>query len=380
MRRRNGKSSKRGQKAQTGRSLENSLSDFVLTQSRVKQRGAATWRDISARKESPRLRSRQLRSPVKRLAVRRPIAIDRDKRFRRKQRAQLDMDTLLPIKKKGTMCIPTSGSRESSDSGLIGGAATLPSASEIAGQTPASGFLASAESDWAKLDPKSEEVLEFLHARESFDDQTSEDISQSCLAELSESEQADGQPFASTNRVGPLEMPCLRDREVSTSANAASGAVEESAVEPIDGADRPPISGRTAVHHLLETFGIPRREVPMEDPGGRGRSFDSRAANPASFLSHCPPDPEHERTLADELSMSIARSPSRGALARNAEASGEKTRSQGVYLDEDYHFLMSLHRQLNGMPLVRKMKVKVKIQTLLYEELRARIREPHAAA
>jgi len=273
---------------------------------------------------------------------------------------------LLPIKKKGTTCIPTSDSRESRDSGLMGGAATLPNAPEIAVQTPASGFLALSETDWAKLDPKDEEVLEFLHAREGFDDQTSEDTSQPCLAELSK--QADGQSFASLNCVGSLEIPFLRDREVSTSANAAGA--EESPV-PID---HPPISGWT-VHRPFETPGISRCEVSMEDAGGRGTSFDR-----AFSLSHCSPDPDHERTVADELAMSIARSSSRGALARNAEASGEKTRSRGVYLDEDYHFLMSLHRQLNGMPLVRKMKVKVKIQTLLYEELRARIREPRAAA
>jgi len=395
MRRRNGKSSKQDEKAHASRRpLENSLSDYVLTQSRVKQRGVATWQDIGA-KENSGLCSRQLRSPVKRLTIQ-PIAIDRDKRFRRKRGAQLDA-ALLPIKKKGgTTCIPTSGSRESRDSGLIDGAATLPSGPEIAEQMPASGYLAaSAGTDWAELDSKDEELLEFLHACESFDDQTSEDASQSCTAKLTESKRVDGQPLASTaNRDGLVEVACFPrsgeasaaernidgepeagrcDREVSTSANAAPGAVEESPMA-IESADYPP-SSRLAVHHPLETPGIPQREV--ENAGG---SSDDRAASPVFSLPHPLPDPDHERTLADQPSMSVARSSPRGARARDAKASGGKARSRGVYLDEDYHFLMSLHRQLNGMPLVRKMKVKVKIQTLFYEELRARTREPRAAA
>lgn len=62
------------------------------------------------------------------------------------------------------------------------------------------------------------------------------------------------------------------------------------------------------------------------------------------------------------------------------EANSDNIDFQGVYLDEDYHFLMSLHHQLNKMPLVRKMKVKAKIQTIFYEELRTRICDPHIAA
>lgn len=54
------------------------------------------------------------------------------------------------------------------------------------------------------------------------------------------------------------------------------------------------------------------------------------------------------------------------------KASRDKVDFQDVYLDENYHFLMSLYHRLNKIPLVRKMKVKAKIQMIFYEELCAR--------
>jgi len=58
-------------------------------------------------------------------------------------------------------------------------------------------------------------------------------------------------------------------------------------------------------------------------------------------------------------------------------ANRENAKFQGVYQIEDYHFLMSLYRQLNEVLLMKKMKVKAKTRTISYEELRTRICDPH---
>lgn len=430
--RRTKNSSKRNRKTHARRSraargLRNSLSDFVLTQSKGDRRGS-TWRN-STGKESSELFSRRVRSLATTGGRTKSIAIDRDKRFKRKRRPQLDMDaymdTLLPIKKKGTTCIPTSGSRESRDRGIIGGGPrTLLNASEIAGQIPATKYLSSSGTgqtdvsveknigtDWviADLDSRSEKVLKFLYVPENLETRTSEDNSHSShLTQLDKCRNEDEdhrKSFAVKRREGSMPAARLSTRssciegmleakrsdcaeiqcDVSRSANVVQGAIEESSIEN----DYPPI-GRGTVHHRFETPRVSARRKIFTEAVERERtktSFGHRdrhggIANPIFSFFHRPDSrlPDNDLTLADK-SMSVARN-SGGKFAMkkyDAEASGENVYSRGGYLDEDYHFLMSLHRQLNGMPLVRKMKVKAKIQTIFYEEVRTRIRKPRRA-
>lgn len=97
------------------RILRNSLSDFVLMQSKDDRK--LTW--WNGDKEMPRLFSRCVQSlPAGGRA--KSIAIDKDKWLRRKRRSKLHphMDTWLSfIKKKSIMCIPSWCLREESRNG-----------------------------------------------------------------------------------------------------------------------------------------------------------------------------------------------------------------------------------------------------------------------
>lgn len=436
--------------AEAARALRNSLSDFVLTQSRNNRK--LTWRDSD--KEILGLFSRRVQSLPATGGWTKSIAIDRDKRLGRKRRSNLDayMNTLLPIKKKSTTCIPLSCSRESRNGSAAvafgaDGARVLSNISEIDKEISTRTYFRSNndtrfEGNGERLidqDSRSEKVLTFIRTSEGFRDETSGDESADAsdlhLIELSKNGKIDEIHRKSFTEASYVELqPCsskAEKKEISikgkrsmrnsriegkslkvkksdlteiqhdvsgSAANVARGAIEESSMT-IESAC-PPI--KRAVYHQFVTSRISRDKIVAEKEKsaaaiGNNRVCQSRdcvrhgeIANSRIFprrpnsccsLNNADNDRVHTRTLADKPSTSFT--PKRGKLRKDVggAASGENAKvSEGVHLDEDYHFLMSFHRQLNEMPLVRKMKVKARIQTMFYEELRARICDQHAAS
>lgn len=440
-------------KKEVVRTLRNSLSDFVLTQSRNNRK--LTWRND---KEMPGLFSRRVQSLPTTGGRTKSIAIDRDKRLRRKRRSKLDpyMDTLSLIKKKNTMCIPSSCSREESrDDSAIASVAvnprTLSSISEIDKQISTRCLRSNEvtyvdtkleentrDNSWITTDEcsKDEKSLKFIRISESFKDETSEDESMDVLdlhfIELNKNEKVgkiDCKSHAKASYVVRACFPgeeekdvlmevernkrnsCIEGKLKAKSSDAAE--IQHDVPKSANVIDKPSITIKSdyspikhAVYRRFETPRILQDETFVKDvqrektePIVNHQHFQSRdcvdhegVANSSRNSSRnfsrqldtylLDPDYDRVRTFTDKLSTaaSSARTRCKSGEDVGDEASSDNVDSQGVYLDEDYHFLMSLHHQLNKMSLVRKMKVKAKIQTIFYEELRARIRDPHNAA
>lgn len=283
---------------------------------------------------------------------------------------------------------------------------------------------------------KDEKVLKFIHTSEGFKTETSGDESIDAsdlrLIELiTNGRIGDGRQTASVetncnaiqacfSKAGEKEIfteverdPCFEgklkakrsdsteiQRDVSKSANIVQGVIEKSSMA-IESSCLPI---KHAIYHQFASRRILRDEISVQTEEREKtettvdhRDYQSRdcvqyaeVAKTKIFsrqLGSYSLDPDNDRmrtrTLADKLSTAafldrISRCKSGKDVG--GATSRENAESQGVYQDEDYHFLMSLHQQLNEMPLVRKMKVKAKIQTIFYEELRARICDPHTAA
>lgn len=424
---------------ETIRALRNSLSDFVLTQSRDNRK--LTWRNSD--KEILGLFSRRVQSLPATGGRTKSIAVDRDKRLRRKRRSNLDayMNTLLPIKKKSTMCIPLSCSRESRNSSAIAygadSAKALSNVSEIDKQIYTRYFRSNNNTDIRfegnterrmiiDQDSRNEKVLKFICTFEGFKDETSGDESIDAsdlhLTELNKNGKIDEihrRNFAGASHVvqpcsskaeknevlikGKRSMrnSCVEGKlkvkkndfteiqyDVSESANVARNVIEKSSMT-IESAHSPI---KLAVYRQFETCRILHDKIFTEkeqmattignqDCQSRDCVQHGEIANSRSFSRQLNSyslnnDRVQTRILADKPSRVTSFTPERCILRKDVGgvASSENAKSEGVHLDEDYHFLMSFHHQLNEMPLVRKMKVKAEIQTMFYEEfLRARI-------
>lgn len=128
------KSSFRTTRPNTKRTPRNSLSDFALLQSKNDNQKSAQSSEVDIG-----LSSRRFRSSAATGGRAKSPEIDRDKRVGRKRRSK--SSALSPIRKKSTMCIPTSDSRESCNGAAIAsgadGMTTLSNISEIDGRISA---------------------------------------------------------------------------------------------------------------------------------------------------------------------------------------------------------------------------------------------------